>query len=225
MCKVAFVYTSTTPELIQYLEEEARVQLGESIQILTYKDPSILSEIREYGYVTANAASRLITLFLNAVSDGAEAILNVCSSVGETADSALGIACYIGVPIVRIDVEMCRDAIRTGSRIGVLATLSTTLRPTKNTLCRMAGEMGRHDIVLKDGLVEAFDLNQEQLRELLVRKAMELAPETDVILLCQGSMACCEQIIADACGKPVVSSPRYGINALKQALIQKGVLC
>lgn len=224
MYKVGFVYTSTTPELIQYLEEETRKLLGDEVSILTYKDPSILSEIREQGYVTPAAASRLIFMYLKAALDGAEAILNVCSSVGEVADSAQGIARYIGVPIIRIDEEMCRDAIRIGSRIGVLATLPTTLAPTKNTLYRLAREMGRHDVVLTDGLVEAFDLDQKQFQKLLVEKALELSSETDVILLCQGSMAYCEQIIADTCKMPVVSSPRYGVSALKQALLQKGVL-
>ena len=224
MYKVGFVYTSTTPELIEYLEEETRKQLGEEASILTYKDSSILTEVREHGYVTSGAAARLISMYMQAVLDGAEAILNVCSSVGEVADSVWEAARYIGVPIVRIDTDMCRDAIRTGKRIGVLATLPTTLEPTKNTLRRLAREMGQPDVVLKDGLVEVFGLDQGQFQKLLTAKALELAPEVDVILLCQGSMAYCQKVIADACKKPVVSSPRYGIGALKQALIQKGVI-
>lgn len=224
MYKVGFVYTSTTPELIQDLEEETRKQLGEEASILTYQDASILTEVREHGYVTPDAASRLITLYMQAALDGAEAILNVCSSVGEVADSVQEVARYIGVPIVRIDKDMCRDAIRTGKRIGVLATLPTTLGPTKNTLHRLAREMGQPDVVLKDGLVEVFGLDRGQFQELLTARALELAPEVDVILLCQGSMAYCQKVIADACQKPVVSSPRYGVAALKQALIQKGVI-
>lgn len=224
MYKVGFVYTSTTPELMEYLEEEARNQLGEEASILTYQDSSILTEVREHGYVTSGAAARLISMYMQAVLDGAEAILNVCSSVGEVADNVWEAARYMGVPIVRIDEDMCRDAIRTGKRIGVLATLPTTLGPTKNTLRRLAREMGQRDVVLTDGLVEVFGLDQEQFQKLLIAKALEIAPEVDVILLCQGSMAYCQKVIAHACKKPVVSSPRYGIGALKQALIQKGVI-
>ena len=58
-------------------------------------------------------------------------MLNLCSSVGEVADSAQDVAKYIGVPIVRVDEEMCREAVRKGQRIGVMATLPTTLEPTK----------------------------------------------------------------------------------------------
>lgn len=223
MTKAGFVYTSTTPELIQLLEDETEKQFGDSIQILTYTDPSILSETREHGYVTPNAAARLITMYLQAVQDGAEAVLNICSSVGEAADSAQSIAKYIGVPIVRIDEAMCRDALLIGRRICVLATLATTLEPTKNTLRRLAREMGRNDFVLIDGLVDAFGLNREQLQKRLITKALEAGRDADVILLCQGSMACCEQMVAEACSKPVVSSPRYGIAALKKALTEKGM--
>lgn len=221
--KVGLVYTSTTPELIELVEKEVKKQVGEDTELLTYTDPSILAETRDHGSVTPNAASRLITMFLKAAQDGAEAVLNICSSVGEVADSAQDVARYIGMPIVRIDEEMCRDAVRRGRRIGVLATLPTTLNPTKNTILRVAREMGK-EVELVDGLVEAFGLDQEEFKELLVNQAMELRDKADVILLCQGSMAYCEELIEEKTGKPTVSSPRYGAEALKRALIDKGVI-
>lgn len=225
MCKVGLVYTSTTPELIQLVEEEVKKQLGTGTELLTYTDPSILAEVREAGFVTGKTAAKLVGMFLQAVKDGADAILNICSSVGEVADCVQDMADYIGVPIVRIDEDMCRDAVRKGCRIGVIATLPTTLEPTKSTIQRVARQMGR-TVTLTDGLVEVFGLGQEAFQEQLVRKAMEIKDEADVILLCQGSMAYCEQIIEDACSLPTVSSPRYGAAALKEALIRKGVsLC
>ena len=48
--------------------------------------------------------------------------------------------------------------------------------------------------------------------------------QVDVILLCQGSMTYCEQLISQQCHKPAVSSPRYGAIALKEALKAKGVI-
>lgn len=223
MIKIGLVYTSTTPELIELVEKEVRSQLGTDIHLMTYTDPSILAETRQHGYVTPNGASRLITMFLQAAQGGADAVLNICSSVGEAADSAQDIARYIGMPIVRIDEEMCRDAVRMGSKIGVLATLPTTLEPTKNTIRRVAREMGRQ-VTLVDGLVDAFGLDQEQFKNLLIGKAEELMDQVDVILLCQGSMAYCEQLISQQCHKPAVSSPRYGAIALKEALKAKGVI-
>jgi Asp/Glu/hydantoin racemase len=221
--KIGIVYTSTTPELIETVNQEIHKNLGGSPQLMNYQDPSILAEVRENGYVTAGAAARLVSLFMQAVSDGADAILNCCSSVGEVADAVQDLARYTGIPIVRIDEEMCREAVRTGSRVGVLATLATTLVPTKNTILRAAREMNRR-VVLADGLIDgAFGIDQDTFKKMLCDKAMELQDETDVILLAQGSMAYAEDAIRDKTGKPVLSSPRFGAVALKEALKAKGL--
>lgn len=222
--KAGIVYTSTTPELIELVNREVKKQLGDEAELLSYEDASILAEVREAGYVTAGAAARLVSLFMQAVSDGADAVLNCCSSVGEAADAAADIGRYVGVPIVRIDEEMCFEAVRLGSRIGVLATLPTTLEPTKNTIKRVAREMKR-SVTLVDGLIDgAFGVNQEQFKEMLLAKAKEIVEQVDVILLCQGSMAYAEEFLQRETGKPVVSSPRFGAAALRGALERKGLL-
>ena len=171
--KLGIVYTSTTPELIECVNEEIKKNLGDAPEILNYQDPSILAEVREHGYVTAGAAARLVGMYMQAVSDGADAVLNCCSSVGEVADSAQDIGRYTGIPIVRIDEEMCREAARLGKRVGVLATLPTTLEPTKNTVSRVAREMNRH-VELVDGLVDAFGADQDKFKALLCGKAAEI---------------------------------------------------
>jgi len=222
--KIALVYTSTTPELIATVEEELRLCLGSAAELIHYEDASILAETRESGFVTANAAARLMGMFASAVNAGADAILNCCSSVGEVADCAQGFARYTGVPIVRIDEEMCREAARIGSRIGILATLPTTMEPTRNTILRVTREIGRK-VSLVDGLLDgAFGLSQEEFKGRLIAKAREMAPHADCILLAQGSMAYCEQDVEKVCGIPVLSSPRFGAKALRAALEAKGLL-
>jgi Hydantoin racemase len=224
MIKVGLIYTSTTPELITWVEREIYKQLGKQVELVSYEDSAILSETREAGYVTAKAAARLVTLYTQAVSEGVDAILNLCSSVGEVADAAQDLGKYMGVPIIRIDEEMCRDAVRKGKKIGVLATLPTTLTPTKNTLQRVARELGKQ-ITLVDGLIEgAFGLNQTEFETLLLKEAKKIKGQVDVILLCQGSMAYCEEVIEVTHKIKTVSSPRYGAIALKEALIAKGLL-
>ena len=222
--KVALVYTSTTPELIDMVEREVRENVGRDTEILSLQDPSILAQVREAGYVTPAPAARLIGMYMDAIGQGADAVLNVCSSVGEVADSVQTAAAYIGVPIVRIDEDMCREAVRLGSRIGVLATLGTTLEPTKGTINRVARAMGRH-VTLVDGLIDgAFGLDQAQFRRLLLEAAGKIIDQVDVIVLAQGSMAYVEKDITAAYGKPTLSSPRFGAVALKKALAEKGLL-
>ena len=67
--------------------EEIKKNLGDAPEILNYQDPSILAEVREHGYVTAGAAARLVGMYMQAVSDGADAVLNCCSSVGNVSFS------------------------------------------------------------------------------------------------------------------------------------------
>lgn len=221
--KAALVYTSTTPELIELVEREVRAQLGSETALISLQDPGILAEIREAGHVTPTAAARLMGMYTAAVAQGADAILNICSSVGEAADAFQPAAAYIGVPVVRVDEDMCREAVRRGGRIGVLATLPTTLEPTRGTICRVARSMGRH-VELVDGLVDAFGADQAQFRRLLIGAAKEICGRVDVIVLAQGSMAYVEQDIEAACGVPTLSSPRFGAVALKKALQEKGCI-
>lgn len=222
--KVGLVYTSTTPELIELVEREVHVQLGDEAELISLQDPSILEEVRDTGYVTAAPAARLISMYMDAVLKGADAILNLCSSVGEVADCAQDAARYLGVPIVRVDEEMCREAVRQGNRIAVMATLPTTLEPTRNTVLRVAREMGRH-VELIDALVDgAFGLDQEQFKKLMAETAGKIADRADVILFAQGSMAYCEEYIADMYHKTVLSSPRFGAKELRRALVSKGVI-
>ena len=57
--KAALVYTGSTPELVETLEGEIRKNLGD-VELISFKDPSILAEVREAGYVTPTAAARLM---------------------------------------------------------------------------------------------------------------------------------------------------------------------
>ena len=222
--KIGIVYTSTTPELIADVNRVVREQLGTEIEVFEQQDPSILAEVREAGYVTAAPAARLIRMFMNAVTEGCDAILNVCSSVGEAADCAQDAARYLGVPIVRIDEDMCREAVRKGTRIGVMATLPTTLAPTCGTVRRVAREMGKA-VEITECLVDgAFGLNQAEFRERMLACAQTIADQVDVIVFAQGSMAYCEEYIAEQTRKVVLSSPRFGAVALKEALVKKGLI-
>ena len=222
--KVGLIYTGTTPELIADTEREVRAQIGNEAELFSLADPSIIADVRDAGYVTTAPAARLVGMFMKAAEEGCDAVLNLCSSVGEVADSVQPLAKYLGMPIVRIDEDMCRQAAHMGKRIGVMATLKTTLEPTKNTINRMAREDNLH-VELVDCLVDgAFGLDQEQFKERMSECAAQIADKVDVIVFAQGSMAYCEKYIADKYNKVVLSSPRFGAAALREALVKKGLI-
>ncbi|HOO28034.1 MAG TPA: aspartate/glutamate racemase family protein, partial [Lachnospiraceae bacterium] len=146
----------------------------------------------------------------------------LCSSVGETVDAMQDFAKYSGVPIVRVDEEMCREAVRRGKVIGVLATLRTTLEPTQNTIKRAAREAGKQ-VTLVPGLFDAFGADPEKFNQLMLEAGAKMKDSVDVIVLCQGSMAFGEKVLRDALHIPVLSSPGFGAVELKKALQRKGL--
>ncbi|VDR36721.1 Uncharacterised protein [Alistipes sp. cv1] len=74
-----------------------------------------------------------------------------------------------------------------------MATLPTTLEPTKGTILRMARECNRH-VELVDCLVDgAFGLDQDQFKARMTEMAGTIADKVDVIVFAQGSMARAEK--------------------------------
>lgn len=222
--KVGLIYTRTTPELITDVEREMKTQLGEKVEFYSLQDSSILDDIQKTGYVTTAPAARLVGMYMKAAEAGCDAIINLCSSVGEVADAAQNLAHYIGIPIVRVDEEMCREAVRLGRRIGVMATLPTTLEPTKNTIKRVAREMNREVAIVECLIDGMFGSDQKQFKEIISKKINSIFNQVDVIVLSQGSMAYVAPELSEQFGKPVLGSPPFGVKALKEALIIKGVI-
>ena len=62
--KVGLIYTSTTPELIELVEQEVKKQLGDDVELYSLQDPSILADVRAAGYVTTAPAARLIGMYM-----------------------------------------------------------------------------------------------------------------------------------------------------------------
>src|ERR1043166_3803696 len=100
------------------------------VQVRHTVDDSLLPEVLANGGVTPVVRDRMCEYYKAAEKAGADIIFNQCSSVGEVADLAAQI---VRIPVVKIDARMAEVACETGSRIGVVATLETTLGPT----CRL----------------------------------------------------------------------------------------
>ncbi|MDR2038878.1 MAG: aspartate/glutamate racemase family protein [Bacteroidales bacterium] len=222
--KVALIYTVTTPELKEDMEREVKEQLGANVEVLRYEVPSVFEDIKKADYVTAIPAATLIGTYMKAIESGADAILSICSTVEDIAYSMQDAAKYLGVPIIMINEEMCREAVRKGTKIAVMATFPTAIAPTKRTLTRVSREMGKQIEITEVLLDGAFGLDQKKFKALMAAKAGEIAGKVDVIIFAQGSMAYCEGDIANMYQKIVLSNPRFGAKALKSALIKKGVI-
>ncbi len=217
--KVAAVYTATTPELTAGITKQLVENINDpAVEIVSYQNAAILQEARDNGGLTPHCARMLLDLYEQGVREGATLLFNICSSVGAVARLAKPLYQLTGVEFVRIDEEMANAAVKAAKRIGVIATLPTTLEPTKKLIQECAEEQGR-EVVLVDALAEgAFGLNPEQFRNRLIETGKKVADKVDVLLMAQGSMAYAEQDVAKALGLPVYSSIRFGTAAVAETV-------
>ncbi|MBD3243883.1 MAG: Asp/Glu/hydantoin racemase [Chitinivibrionales bacterium] len=188
-------------------------------RLINVVDSGLIPDIIRDGGVTVGTARRLLHCCMAAQDAGVDVILNTCSSVGEVADHA---QCFIATPILKIDAPMARQAVASSARIGVLATLPSTLTPTMNLVRREAARAGK-EVTIVDGLAEgAFEAltggSPEQHDRILTETAVRVAPKVDTIVLAQGSMARMADTLAKETGRTVLSSPRSGVIAVREYL-------
>lgn len=196
-------------------------QLMPEHRLINIIDDGLIHDVIREGQVSKAITRRLIGYYHQAAEMGADLILNTCSSVGEVADYARPM---FDIPIVKIDESMASEAVSRYQRIGVIATLPSTLEPTVRLLHAQASRLGRTVQVaegLADGAYHALiSGSPEDHDRLILETAERLAADCDAIVLAQGSMARMERSLADQIGKPVLSSPHLGLLAVKAELEQ-----
>ncbi|HET7474367.1 MAG TPA: aspartate/glutamate racemase family protein, partial [Candidatus Limnocylindrales bacterium] len=121
MTRLALIHTvgSLDPVFRDLLAE-----LAPDTDVTSTIDEDLLGETIAAGSIQPATAERLRGHVRSALAGGADLVLVTCSSMGPAVDS---IADGHGWPVLRVDVAMADEAVRIGPRIGVLATLATTL--------------------------------------------------------------------------------------------------
>jgi Asp/Glu/hydantoin racemase len=174
-------------------------------------DDSLLPEVRAHG-VTPAVRRRLTLYAMGAEATGARAILNCCSSISETAALLRQV---VGVPVVQVDEPMAEAAVNAGQRIGVFATLESTLAPSAALVERVAREQGKTVQVRAFFCEGAFACLQagdpEGHDDRLAARVGKLVGEIDVAVLAQASMARAEARLARELSIPVFGSLRLAV--------------
>jgi len=215
--RLALIHTvSTLPAVFKALCTE----LIPDVDLFHIVDESLLQNTIRSGALSKTTARRLLGHLASAQEAGADAVMVTCSSVGNAVDWS---RTFIDIPVYRVDEPMAELAVKTGARIGVAATLQTTMMPTADLirakanglgkpveistkLCEgafaanIAGDMARHDRIVTEGL-------------------QELLAKSDVIVLAQASMARVADLLPPQTGRPpILSSPRLAVEHLARVL-------
>lgn len=192
------------------------------VNVFNIVDDSLIKDVIAKGKLAPGTARRVVDYVASAEAAGADRILVTCSSIGRAVEAAAALS---SVPVLRVDQPMADLAVSKGTRIGVVATLPTTLEPTADLVKRRAQAAGK-EIQLTSRLCEgAFDAlmgGNPGLHDQMVAQALrELSAQVDVILLAQASMARVVDTLSEAEKTvPIIASPPEAVRYLASVINQ-----
>lgn len=213
--KLVFLHTSHV--LIPLFTDLAN-RLLPGVEIFHMSDDSLIKNTIRDGKLTENTSRRVAGMVDLARQGGADVVLVTCSSIGRATELAAESRDY---PVLRIDVAMAEQAVLAFApgkpgRLGVAATLSTTLEPTVELLKATAERLGRElEIVpgLAEGAFQAVLAGNTALHdELLLKVLRKLRVDVDVVVLAQASMARVAALLPPHEGAPILSSPERAVQ-------------
>lgn len=149
---------------------------------------------------------------------GVDLILLACSTFNRAVELARPM---INTPMLQIDRTMMDLAVQQGSRVGLLATVPTTV-PASERLLRLAASDAGKEIEVKTILCsEAFEEikkgNVDKHNAMLLEQIDGLSRDVDAIALAQVSMSALEPALKDT-KVPVYNSGRTAFNKVREIL-------
>ena len=215
--RLGLVHTSAT--LVPVFAQLCKEKLP-NVEVFNIADDSLVKGIREAGRLTPTIARRVAGYLESAELAGADYIMVTCSSIGQAVEAGANL---MGVPVLRVDQPMADQAVVTGKRIGVIATLQTSLEPTADLISRRAAIAGKNiELTSKlcEGAFEALMSGDAATHDTKVAAALkELSQQVDVIVLAQASMArVVETLKPEDRRVPILASPGIAVNYLATVL-------
>ena len=209
----------TSPPLVPVFQELCETKLPD-VGTFNIVDDSLIKEVIRKGGLTPSIARRAVHHIVSAEEAGADTILVTCSSIGRAVETATGM---VEVPVLRVDQPMADRAVQTAGKIGVVATLPTTLEPTADLIYRRAKKAAREVELVTRLCPGAFQAlmrgNAARHDAIVVEHLKKLASEVEIIVLAQASMARVVERLPEADRRiPILASPPLAIDYLATTL-------
>jgi Asp/Glu/hydantoin racemase len=192
--------------------EAAFARAWPEARLMNLLDDSLSADLAAAGRLTTDMEARFLTLARYAAGTGAAGILFSCSAFGPCIE-----ACareFAPLPVLKPNEAAITEALAHGTRIGLLATFP-------GTLASMPAEFPA-DVTLVPALAEgalaALDAGDGATHDRLAADAARDLVDCDVILLGQFSLARAAAAVAEATGRPVVTTPDSAVRLLRARL-------
>jgi Asp/Glu/hydantoin racemase len=214
------VYIHTVASLASLFGSLSKELLAADVEVIHIADELLLKVVLAQGGLSPFIYRRIAEHAAAAEQAGAVAVQCTCSSISPGVDAVQPL---VSIPVLKIDAPMVDEALRLGSRIGVVATVPTTLKPTTELVHTRAAELGRKvqvESALCEGAFAALQGGDAAAHDAAVKKqVLALMGRNDVVLLAQASMARVVEGLAPGEVKaPILSSPRLAVERLAEVL-------
>lgn len=191
-------------------------ELLPQVEAVHMVDESLLKDIIRDNGLSKPTARRVVGHILSAAQAGTDFVLVTCSSIGPATDLGRQL---VEVPVLRVDEPMAELAVAQGPRVGVIATLPSTLTPTADLIRAKAAVQARDVRVvprLCEGAFQAVISGDTATHDRIVASGIQdMARQSDVIVLAQASMARVANALPEATVTiPILASPRLAIEHL-----------
>ena len=205
----------TTKAIQKYLDE-----IIPEMEVVHWVDDTIQNTnfACEPGIIPKENYAKFVQAALSQQEYGVDIILLACSTFNRAVEFARPM---INVPLLQIDRPMMDLAVRDGHRVGLLATVPTTVPASERLLSLAATEAGKSVEIKVRLCSEAFQVlkagDPDKHNEMLLAEIDGLSREVDAIVMAQISMSALEPRLTNT-RVPVYNSGRTGLTRVREML-------
>ncbi|MBR0714391.1 aspartate/glutamate racemase family protein [Bradyrhizobium liaoningense] len=192
--------------------EAAFAQGWPQARLMNLLDDSLSADLARDGKLNDTMTERFLALGDYAAATGADAILFTCSAFGPCIEAVA--RAHAPMPVLKPNEAMIEQAVTMGRRIGLLSTFPPTLASMPPEFPASVEIVPK----LAEGALAALDRGDGATHDRLIVEASRDLRDCDVIALAQFSIASTAPLVAEATGKPVVTTPYSAVVKLKRLL-------
>lgn len=187
-------------------------KLWPEAELMNLLDDSLSADLAREGGLTRGMTERFLKLGRYATGSGADAILFTCSAFGPCIEAVA--RAERPIPVLKPNEAMIEQAVAKGGRIGLLSTFP----PTLASMPREFPDSVKVVPKLADGALSALNRGDASKHDRLITDAARALRDCDVIALAQFSMAGTAPLVAQATGRPVLTTPDSAVRKLREML-------
>ena len=192
--------------------EASFARLWPEAQLMNLLDDSLSADLARDGQLTDAMTERFLIIGRYAASTGANGILFTCSAFGPCIEAVAGERAPM--PVLKPNEAMIEQAAKRGRKVGLLSSFPPTLASMPREFPSSVELVPK----LADGAMAALDRGDRAEHDRLVTEAARDLRDCDVIALAQYSMAPAAEQVAQATGKPVLTTPDSAVMKMKAML-------